>query len=209
MNASAIIMKKTLIASVACLLVGFHALCLAHTIDTGTPNGDPVGAYAFDSNDYYAGQVAFAGAARIDDIFGHILGGTAGETFTIALYDDAPGHVPGNELFASTATFGVDGWNGVSGMTDWNVAAGLYWIAFEIGFGETLGTGSVTGALLDSGATSPLARTAFTAGGAYQATSVPLSFGLQVDALVVPEPASVALVFAGLGGLLAVARRRR
>ena len=120
----------------------------------------------------------------------------------------APRHAPGALRYATTATYGVDGWNGASGLTGWRVGPGTYWIAFEVGSDDTLGSSSITGALLDVGAPNPLARTAFDAGGSYVATSRPLSFGVQLDALVVPEPSSMALVFLGLGVIVAALRRR-
>ncbi len=200
-------MRLILRTIAALALVASIAPVSAATIDTGAPDGNPVGAYLFDANDWYAGQVRFAGAAHLNGIFAHVLGGTVGDTFTIVLYDDLPTHKPGNALFSSTATFLADGWNGASGLAGWNVAAGLYWVAFEVGFGDTLGAG----ALLDRGVPRPLALTAFDPGtGSYQVTAAPLGFGLQVDATIaaVPEPGSMALFFAGAAVLLALVRRR-
>lgn len=183
----------------------------ASVVDTGTPNGSEIGAYAFDSNDSFAGQIAFASAAQIASIATHVLGGTVGETFTMVLYGDNAAHLPGSALYSATATFSADGWNGVSALTGWNVSAGNYWIGLEIGGMDTLGAGSDTGALLDRGALSPLVRTAFNAGSGYQATSSPLSIGLRVDTVAaVPEPSSLWLML--VGGLALVgplARRRR
>ena len=203
-------MKNLLLASIVAIAsLMATPSSLAHTIDTGTPNGKAVGALAFDSNDAYAGQVSFASTARIDAILAHVLGGTAGETFTIALYSDAPSHVPGSLLFSRSATFAADGWNGVSGLNGWKVAAGIYWVAFEIGFSDTLGASSDTGALLDRGVPLPLARTAFDAGGGYRSTASPLDFGLQLDATAIPAPSTMALLFGGLAVLVTVSRRRR
>ena len=150
-----------------------------------------------------------AAPARIDDVFAHVLGGTAGETFSIVLYDDNAGHLPGTLLHSATVTFSGDGWNGVSALSGWNVAAGSYWIGLEVGLDDTLGQASLTGALLDRGVPHPLSHTAFDAGGGYQ--SAALDFGLRVDATPapVPEPESLALMLTGLGLLVPLTRRRR
>ncbi|MBV9890734.1 MAG: PEP-CTERM sorting domain-containing protein [Rhizobacter sp.] len=177
-------------------------------VDTGTPNGSPIGAFILDGTDFYAGQVSFASNARIDAVSAHILGGAAGETFTVALYGDSASHLPGTLLQSATATFGSDGWNGPSALSGWNVSAGSYWIALEVGANDTLGQGSITGALLDHGVPNPLAHTAFNAGGGYQAAQ--LDFGLRVDATVaaVPEPETYLLMMVGLAAVTATARRR-
>jgi hypothetical protein len=60
---------------------------------TGTPNGNPIGAYTLDGTDFFGGQITFGSAARIDAILAHILDGTAGETFSIVLYDDTGAHL--------------------------------------------------------------------------------------------------------------------
>ena len=184
----------------------------ASVVDTGTPNGNEIGAYAFDGTDSFAGQISFAGAAQIASIATHVLGGTAGETFTVLLYGDSAAHLPDSALYLATATFTADGWNGVSNLPAWNVTAGNYWVGLEIGGTDTLGLSSVTGALLDRGAASPLLHTAFNDGSGYQATGSPLSIGLRVDTVAaVPEPSSMWLMLAGglaLAGSVAARRRR-
>ena len=199
----------TSIAATTVLSIAAGVANAAHFVDTGTPNGSAIGAYTLDGTDFFAGQVTFAEAAQISAVFAHVLGGTAGETFSILLYGDSAGHLPGALLRSETATFGVDGWNGVSGLSGWNVRAGSYWIGLELGGTDTLGQGSVTGALLDRGVPHALAHTAFDSGSGYQAGA--FDFGLQVDAAVtpVPEPETYALMLAGLGVIGAVARRRR
>jgi PEP-CTERM motif len=181
-------------------------------VDTGTPNGLVASAYAFDATDFYAGRIGFTGAARIDGIAIHLLGGTAGETYTIALQADGLGASPGATLLRTTATYAADGWNGASGLSGWTVATGTYWVAFEIGPRDTLGSGSPTGALLDRGAPSPLARTAFDDGSGYRTTAVALDFGLRVNATplaAVPEPSTTALLLGGLVGIATIGARRR
>lgn len=204
-------MRNIFLAPMAALAM-LAAAVPAHAVrvvDTGTPNGNPIGAYVFDGTDFYAGRITFASSARIDAVFAHLLGGTAGETFTIALYDDTAGHLPGSMLNSATAVFTSDGWNGVTALSGWDVSAGNYWLGFEIGFDDTLGQGSLTGALLDRGVPNPLARTAFNPGSGYQTAQ--LDFGMQVDATVtsVPEPESYALMLVGFGAIAAAVRRRR
>ncbi len=200
-------MIKLLLASLLVLATGAQAATVV--VDTGTPDGKPVGALAFDSFDWVAAQVSFAQASRIDTIQGHILGGVSGETFDISLYSSDGGAGPASLMFTTTATFGADGWNGVSGLSGWTVAAGQYWIEFEIQGDDTLGSNSITGALVDLGAPHPLPLTASTADAGFTYQDSPLSFGLRVS--TVPEPESVALMLAGLALLSTrgLARRQR
>ena len=179
----------------------------APTVDTGSPNGVATFAYAFDANDSYAGQVTFSEAVEIQSIATHVLQGARGETFTIVLYGDGPAFAPTYARYSTTATFVADGWNGVAGLSGWQVGAGRYWVGFEIGSADTLGTGT-GGALLDRGVPQPLTRTAFNPGSGYQATSAALDFGLRVETVsAVPEPGSVALMLAGIALIVPVARR--
>ena len=96
-------------AVMLCCAAAAHA---ALVVDTGVPNGNPIGAYAFDSSDFYAGQITFTNAAQIGSIVTHVLGGSAGERFTVALCADSASHLPGAALYQATATFAADGWNG-------------------------------------------------------------------------------------------------
>ena len=205
-------MSKNMVHSLAAaaVLLAFAAPASAGlVVDTGTPDGKLVGAYAFDSTDFYAGHVTFNDAAQIRSIQTHVLGGTAGETFTVAFYADSASHLPGIELFQASATFGADGWNGVSGLSGWNVSTGDYWVAFEVRAGDDLGAGSITGALLDRGVPAPLLRTAFNVGSDYRLSARPLDFGLRVDATApVPEPAVNVLMLAGVACMALVRRRR-
>jgi hypothetical protein len=191
-------MIKTLfITFSASALLALAPLAQAATVvDTGTPSGNPVGALAFDGFDWVAGQVTFTQAARIDAVQGHILGGATGETFDISLHAADAGASPGTLLYSTTATYGADGWNGAAGLGGWHVAAGSYWIAFEIQGDDTLGSSSVTGALFDTGAPHPLATTAWTSDAGFSYVDSPLSFGLRVS--TVPWPSSAWLMLAGL-----------
>ena len=209
-------MIKSLLASLsaAALLALALPAHAAIVVDTGAPNGQPVGALAFDSFDWVAAQVTFANASNVDAIQGHILGGATGETFDISLFANDGGTGPGSLLYTTTATFGTDGWNGASGLSGWNVAAGSYWVEFEIQGADTLGSSSVTGALLDVGAPNPLANTVSTSDAGFSYDASPLSFGLRVDAdavSAVPWPSSASLMLAGLACLsgLSLVRRAR
>jgi len=196
-------MNKTHIAIALLALAPFAQA--AAVVDTGAPNGAAVGSLVFDGSDWVAAQVTFANAATIDAIAGHLLGGTGGETFDIALYDG--GARPGAALFTTTATYGVDGWNGASGLA-WNVAPGSYWIEFEVNWNDTLGTTpTATGALFDTGVAHPV-QTATTPDWGFTYDAAP-SIGLQVS--VVPEPTGALQVLAGMLLLtsMGVARRRR
>ena len=199
-------MNKTALLSLtaaAWLLTAAASASAAPPVDTGTPSGVAF-SYAFDSSDFYAGQVTLVNATQVDSIAAHVVGGSAGETFTVVLYSDSAAHLPDTALYSATATFAVDGWNGVSGLSGWNLAAGSYWIGLEIGALDTLGMASGN-ALLDRGTAQPLTRTAFNSGSGYTAGAV--DFGLQVTA--VPEPTRVALMLAGLALIVPLARRRR
>jgi hypothetical protein len=204
-------MRPTSFASLAAAIL-LAVAAPAHAVrvvDTGNPNGSAVGAYALDATDFVAGQVSFGSGLSINAISFHVLGGTPGETFTIALYSDNATHLPGSVLYSGTAVLGADGWNGLSNLTGWTLTAGSYWVAAEVGPGDSAGSGSLTGTLLDGGVPHALARTAFDAGSGYLAAA--LGFGLQVDATVVPvpEPDTYAILIAGLGVIAALRRRRR
>lgn len=199
-------MKHLLLGAWA--LTAFTVSHAAVLVDTGTPTGQVVGAYALDAADFYAGEIVISQATELSRVDFHVLGGSAGESFTVALYDDSAAHTPGTLLYSATASYGADGWNGAAGLAGWSVNAGHYWVAVEVGATDTLGSSSLTGALLDRGAPSALARTALNTGsGSYAATASALDFGVRVSA--VPEPASVALLLAGLGVVgVSTARRR-
>lgn len=193
------------------LLAGPAAVQAAVVVDTGPSNRSPINAFAFDSTDAYAGRVSFADAAQIASIEADVLGGSAGETFTVALYADGANRLPGSLLYSATATFASDGWNGAYDLYNWRVASGAYWVGLEVGPLDTLGnSGSVTGALLGRDVPRPLAATAFDIGSGYAASRQPLDFALRVTTVsAVPEPSAALLLAGGLGLLVATVRARR
>ena len=173
----------------------------ALVVDTGNPTGSGF-PLALDGTDWLAGQVQLTSASQIDAVKGYITGANAGDSFTISLYNDSSNHV-GSWISSAGATFGADGWNGVTGQA-WNVGPGKYWLALEVQGSDTMAFGTAP-----LGAPSPLALTAFNAGSGYQ--NYPMSFGLQVNATPtapVPEPETYAMMLAGLG-LIGFTLRRR
>jgi len=197
---------------VALALAAALSLCPAQAatvLDTGTPNGNAIGSYAFDATDSYAAAFSLLGPASITGVAVHVLRGTSGETFTISVFDDAGlGGTPGSALFSTVAVFTGDGWNGANSLGGWDLAAGRYWLAASVGIDDTLGTDSLT--LLDREAPAPAAATAFSSGGPWAQTAAPLSIGVRLDAVsAVPEPSTVALLLSGFASLAGVAHLRR
>jgi hypothetical protein len=198
--------KKTLLSLALLAAVQANA---ALVVDTGAPTGAGF-PLSLDGNDWLAGQVSFGQALTINSIKGWLNDGTDGlgsETFTVALYADS-GNSVGSLLNSTTGQFlttqGVDAWNGASNL-NWSVGPGKYWVAFEVQTGDSFGG---TAAI---GAPAPLANYAFNDGsylGYHAMNGYPI--GIQVDATIaaVPEPATTAMLLAGLG-LVAVVRRRK
>jgi hypothetical protein len=197
--------KLLLMAGAALALAGTVAIPSAHAstlVDTGAPAASPVGGLALDSNDWVAGEIAVTSATTLGAVQGYISGNTPGETFTVSLYGQGAGGVPGALLDSATATFGADGWNGL-GLSGWKVGPGNYWVAFEVGQNDTLASNFEL-STMNVGAPDPLAHVAYFDGSGYHPWSA--SIGLRVSA--VPEPAPIGLLVAGLG-LLGVGLRRR
>lgn len=197
-------MKKMIrgIAATALLAVVMPAEAFP-LVDTGNPkpglNDFPL---VVDANDWLAGQVHLAAASQIHSVAGYLEGGHPGDTFTVSLYNDRSGNRPGALAYTSAATFIGAGWNGTFGLNG-VVKAGDYWVALEVQEADTfVGVAPV-------GVPFPLARTAFDDGARYRATTVPLGFGLQVDAAALSEPGSYGLLATGLGlmGLRGVRRK--
>ena len=184
----------------------------ATLIDTGLPNGSkPAG--TVDSSNFLAVEFTAAQPWAIDGVAAFVVGGSAGDRLAVLLYTDNAGR-PGDALAAANIDFGVDGWNSASAL-GWQLpAAGSYWLGIEglsietpPGSGNFVPQGSF---LLPAGGNRMPGPTAFAAGSGYQAYPG-LQFGLQVTGAV-PEPASVALLLAGLallGALLATGAGRR
>lgn len=179
----------SLLTVAAGLMLGMPARA-ATVADTGTPPGTglPLG---LDATQWLAGQVTVASATVLDTISAFVNDQGGRGSFTVALYTDSPGHLPGTLINSWSASFitasNAGGWNGVSGINQ-SVSSGTYWVAFEVqGSDSFAGVVPVT-------PPSPLVNYAFNPGSGYVAMAD--SFGVQVTA--VPEPEVIAMLLAGL-----------
>lgn len=194
-------------------------------VDTGQPPIDPntgiAGAGpALLSTQFLAGKISLSGGATITGI--QTFGGSYGGNYTIALYADQ-GTIPkvGDELFSSTAfwgsNFGMPDWSSASSL-NWHVAAGSYWVAFEVRPGQTF-SGYLT---RDLSLANPLSAYAYfdSANGGWLPDIFPDgspyagsldSWALRVEGSVtpVPLPGSLWFLVSGLTGFAAYFRRER
>ena len=202
--------NKTLLSTLAtaAALVLAPAAYAATVIDTGTPNGSGGFPLAFDGTDWVAAKVSFAQATTIAGISGYILGGASGDTFDISLYAD--GAKPGWQVATTTATYGSAGWNGASDL-DWTVAAGTWWIEFEVNWNDTLGSSPFDeGAVFTTGVAHGVPTFTTPDDGFSYFDNGATSIGLQVTtASTVPWPASASTMLAGLALLAALGIARR
>ena len=176
----------------------------ALVLDSGTPDQTKF-PLVLDGANYVAAALALQANTTVTDIAGFITAGTfgssAGDTFTIALYDDAS-IAHGAPLMMQQASYQADGWNGLSNL-HWDITiAGKYWLAFEVSGNDT---GSLQLPVVAKNGTHPALGYAFNAGSGY----VPIvgeDFGVQVSA--VPLPGSLWLFTMPILGLTATVRRK-
>ncbi len=193
-------MKIKSILAVAAVLFFSSNSYAGFIVDTG-PGSSSGTNWSLFSSQSLAAEFTVASNTTITDIEGW-MANTNGGTGTIALYSDG-GNLPGTELFSSgftSSTLSSAAWSGVSGLS-WNVAAGTYWVAFEVRPGDAL-EGAMPGA-----SASPLLNEAFNTGyGTSWSEYDGLDIGVRISA--VPVPAAVWLFASGLIGLIGVARRK-
>lgn len=200
--------NKTVLAGL--VLAGFllpGAANAAFILDTGVPTGAglPV---TLDSNDSYAAEFSLAAGQTIIGIQNYLTSGVngPGTTYTIALYSSSDfGTRSATPMFSTQATFGSDGWNGVSGLSLSGLAAGNYWEAVEVGSND-----SATGLALPvpaANGTVPALAYAFNSGSGYTLDGAQ-AIGAQISVAPVPLPAAVWLLGSGLLGLGAARRSR-
>lgn len=199
--------NRVLAAGVTTMLLAGMVLPAAAVtlLDTGTPNGSrPTG--VVDSVDFLALRFNAGSAWSVETVSAYLAGGQVGDVFAVSLYQDAAG-LPGDPLASLQISFVADGWNSAA-TPGWQLpAAGTYWLGLEGVVAETPpGSGNFVpqGAFLaPAGGNAMPGLTAFASGSGYSLLPG-LQFGLQVMGAV-PEPATTALLLAGLGLLGLVA----
>ena len=203
-------MKKLRQLGAVCAFVAFISVSAnaATIVDTGPGADSNYRALAGASvlppfGQFLAAEFSIGSSTTVTDIEGWMSFNPSGADGTIAIYSDG-GDVPGDELYAATffGTGSLDSsWVGVSGLS-WDLAAGTYWVAFEVRDGQTLETS------MPSPSSNPLLNEAFTSvdTGDWNDDDG-LDLGIRISA--VPIPAAAWLFGTGLLGLIGVARKRK
>jgi hypothetical protein len=203
----------------------YGAPALARTIiDTGAPTSDCNSCeLPLNTTHWVAAQFHVPIKESIEFTDGYI-GGTSGNSFTIALLSNTISNTPGSELFSTTALFKDDTYyQGNQGFL-WPVTPGYYWIAFEVGPTDNLAGGFMTTNSPKKLVTELGNGTSWTPDGkvalgvrifrppdAHPKVVADVSDFRSSGALpsAVPEPAAWSLMLVGLGGLGAALRSRR
>lgn len=156
---------------------------------------------------WLAGEFTLGSRSMLNGIEGYIRSeATSGGTLRVAIYSDG-GDLPGTLL--KSAEFAVpdaaaNNWYGVDGL-HWNLAAGTYWVAFEVPSDSPFGGG------MRCCAPDPLGNEAYW--GIYQSASLTwhsddiTDIGVRILGRALPEPGPLSLATGCLAGLI-LARRR-
>jgi hypothetical protein len=171
-------------------------------VDTGPGPNDLSGlVLGWDDDLSQAAQFSISSPYTITSVQGWMFALENDGLATAVLYTDG-GEVPGLELFS--APFAVSGsvpdWFGPVGL-NWSLAAGTYWVGFEVRSPSTL-----VGVMPHPSIT-PLADEAYRTQGVWSQLD-DSNLGVQVfgDPPSVPEPSSVGVLMLGVG--LAIAKIR-
>lgn len=184
-------------------------------VDTGTPVS-----LSYDGSDYRAGKFTLASPYDINQIEHYLFVPlNQGGTVTFALRSDAAG-LPGTELYSTVATLtantisegNANKWQGVSGL-DWGLDAGVYWVSIEQRAGDTAGLiQRMVGFDSDVPSNPPFpmaAEASRSSASPWLIDGNGANAGWRISATPVPLPAAFWLLLSGLGGVGALARRRR
>ena len=196
----------TRVLSLAALIQLFHIAPVSAVtiVDTG-PGPATAGGPSLASFQWLAAEFSISQPYIITDVQGWMHNIDALGTATAAIYTDG-GEIPGTELFSASfsGTPTVD-WYGPSGLS-WSLAAGTYWVAFEVRPGDTFYGAMPT----PSG--SPLANEAAVTGnsnGLYIVQDdLDMGVRIQADPVSVPEPSTLLLLAGGLAALIGFGRNR-
>jgi hypothetical protein len=174
-------------------------------VNTGAPSGGGYSPLTLDGGAWLAAEFTTSQAWNVANIEGYINGDSSqiGNTFTITVYDNSTSNTPllNSEEYYGQATFTGNGWNGLTGITGLNLAAGTYWVAFEVG---SNGNSDTFTGVMPVATSSPLTTAAYDgiSVGGYQVQSVAgYDIGVQISS--VPLPSSVLMFASGvlaLGG---------
>ncbi|MDD4914390.1 MAG: hypothetical protein PHW13_05055 [Methylococcales bacterium] len=205
--------KLSYVAGLALLAMTISHAAQADTIvDTGAPQGSGYSPLTFDGGDWLAAEFTTTQSWNIGSIEGYITdnGDTSqiGNTFTISVYDNNPStNTPwlASEEYYGQATFTGDGWNGLTGISGLQLAAGAYWIAFEVG---SNGNSDTFQGIMPVSTANPLTTAWYdgVSSSGYQVQSgAGYDIGVQISSSVaaVPLPSSL-LMF--VSGILALGR---
>lgn len=211
-------MKKKIFLWIAAILVApiFYPVAnAALIIDTG-PGAATGGAALVSSatgglNQWLAAKFELNSAQYITDIAGWVDStGQTGKLFTISVYGGG-GEIPdpSNLLYINQATVtgsGGGGWEGyhINWGNGLELAAGSYWLGFEVRSGDTY-AGSMPG-----GSSFPLLDEAYNNYG-YWVGSDNLDLGIRISGNQVPVPLPPALWLLGSGllGLIGMSRHKK